>query len=1422
MGSAPAAEPAAADVRPSLATAPAMMPLFVGGATASGVNDSAASQGAGAPASAGTAQRAVGLDAGAPALAHAPTVSDEMGEKADAKVKRRPYTPSPKEVEEHEATHYPYRAWCRHCVAGAGRLDGHAAVCEKLRDQDCDTIAVDYGYFNDISKDTTEDAAAKEETLPDHAAENQDKDDQEKHKTHTPIIFATDRRFGSVFAAVVPEKGVNTHAVGALREYVLGLGLTRVKLRSDGERPVRALLDQVSAEIRRKGVEVVPDQTPKGDSQAACLQESTVHRVKCKARTLWHHARELHEIDPGDAHVAAIWCVQYAAKLINRTHKGDDGRTAWSRITGRREFPRPVAPWGEKVMYAMGGHKHKPGVETKWGEGIFLDLVELTGEYVIGTPAGMVKSGCIKRMIRDEARDPALFKAVVGQPWRLSPTSAQGTSTVDLPTRLSVQPAVPESDLPGLLGRAAEALPRRLYIRREVELARYGKTEGCQGCLAAHLGAKAVMHNEACRTRITARVEADCGEGAKRPRRDAGATALAGTGDPMGAGAPALSEGTGGDAGAPAPPGTGEDQPMETETADTPMDAGAPAPLSRSRDAGAPAPAGAAEAKRPRVDQDSSMEEFYNLFELSLDGPEDEELLELTSKSVDVAEIFCPPRFTERAGRHKLNPGLALDLRTGWDLNDPKHIAAMWRYLDKAKPMLVVGSPECGPFSKLASLNKGKPAYAKTLRDGLAHLRLMCRVYEYQVAQGRLFLHEHPDGASSWGTGAMQRILALPEVLRVYVDQCMYGQEVTSKGRTGLAMKPTGFATNSRRIAERLQVRCDRSHEHIVLMGGIARQAAAYPPRLVDTVLVALKQELEDLGQLNAMDGGGPTADEPSLEEEWAETFYDEVSGALLDPALVKQARKLEVDYMHQLKVYEEASLEEWQASGCRLIPMRWLDINKGDSETVNIRSRAVLQETRRRSDLGPNDIASTFAAAPPLEGLRMMVSLAMSGQQGVPLKDRKVLAFYDVSRAHFHSPAKRLMFVKTLPEDTYIRSGIAKMLKAMYGSRDAGRCWDDFSDTAMKALTFKAGDFCPCVYYSEELDAPCWRHGDDFVVLATRTVLATFFESAQEHMILKHMGTLGPCKDVGDVSEVRCLNRLLRYVSPAYKSADEGYIEWEPDPRHLEILMSENGIRKDSKCLGQPCVKREQGSDETVLNETDKFKYRSSTMRLAYLAQDRVDVQYCSKELARAMQAPTVWDKQQLQRAVRYLHGAGRIVQRFKQQAMPEGLVTFTDSDFAGCTRTRKSTGCTMVFWGEHLIKSSSTTQGVIALSSGEAEFYSAVKGASVSLGVVSLFRDLGITMKGPATLRVDSTACLGMAGRRGAGKVRHLHTPTLWLQQAVADGRIVVEKEPGTSNPADLGTKPLPKAAIQRILERCGFTALAGRSNLALRAAV
>ena len=60
--------------------------------------------------------------------------------------------------------------------------------------------------------------------------------------------------------------------------------------------------------------------------------------------------------------------------------------------------------------------------------------------------------------------------------------------------------------------------------------------------------------------------------------------------------------------------------------------------------------------------------------------------------------------------------------------------------------------------------------------------------------------------------------------------------------------------------------------------------------------------------------------------------------------------------------------------------------------------------------------------------------------------------------------------------------------------------------------------------------------------------------------------------------------------------------------------------------------------------------------------------------------------------------------------------------------------------------LKSWSTTQAVRALSSGEAEYYAALKGASISLGFRSMAADLGVDVK--IVLRSDSVAALGIGG--------------------------------------------------------------------------
>ena len=88
----------------------------------------------------------------------------------------------------------------------------------------------------------------------------------------------------------------------------------------------------------------------------------------------------------------------------------------------------------------------------------------------------------------------------------------------------------------------------------------------------------------------------------------------------------------------------------------------------------------------------------------------------------------------------------------------------------------------------------------------------------------------------------------------------------------------------------------------------------------------------------------------------------------------------------------------------------------------------------------------------------------------------------------------------------------------------------------------------------------------------------------------------------------------------------------------------------------------------------------------------------------------------------------------------------------------------------GGHLIKSWCSTQSVVSLSSGEAEYYSIVKGASIGLGLRSMLGDFGVEVA--IRVNTDASAAKGMANRRGLGKVRHIAVNQLWIQDRVARG--------------------------------------------------
>ena len=119
-----------------------------------------------------------------------------------------------------------------------------------------------------------------------------------------------------------------------------------------------------------------------------------------------------------------------------------------------------------------------------------------------------------------------------------------------------------------------------------------------------------------------------------------------------------------------------------------------------------------------------------------------------------------------------------------------------------------------------------------------------------------------------------------------------------------------------------------------------------------------------------------------------------------------------------------------------------------------------------------------------------------------------------------------------------------------------------------------------------------------------------------------------------------------------------------------------------------------------------------------------------------------------------------------------------------------------------------------MIALSSGEAEYYGLVKGASQAMGLRSLAADMGIDLS--IRIKTDSSAAKGIASRNGLGKVRHVEVAQLWVQEKVRLGEITLEKVEGKDNLADALTKHLGRDDLERHVRLTGQTMLQGRHEL------
>ena len=280
-----------------------------------------------------------------------------------------------------------------------------------------------------------------------------------------------------------------------------------------------------------------------------------------------------------------------------------------------------------------------------------------------------------------------------------------------------------------------------------------------------------------------------------------------------------------------------------------------------------------------------------------------------------------------------------------------------------------------------------------------------------------------------------------------------------------------------------------------------------------------------------------------------------------------------------------------------------------------------------------------------------------------------------------------------------------------MYGTRKAADGWHcEYAGCLVNDLGLSVGDASACVFHHVERQLRCSVHGDDLTTVGSKTNLDWFKKQLEGFYELKESHRLGP--GPGDHKEATVLNRVVRWTTNG--------LEYEADPRQYEKLLRDLKLDGENiKSVSSPGVKPtyDQVEADTPLTHDKWTPYRAVVARANYLAADRPELQFSAKEVCRWMASPTELVLSGLKRLGRYVVGHKRLVYHYPWQTV-DRVDTYSDTDWAGCAKTRKSTSGGCLLLGGHLIKSWSSTQTSISLSSGESEFYGVFKAAGITLG--------------------------------------------------------------------------------------------------------
>jgi hypothetical protein len=493
--------------------------------------------------------------------------------------------------------------------------------------------------------------------------------------------------------------------------------------------------------------------------------------------------------------------------------------------------------------------------------------------------------------------------------------------------------------------------------------------------------------------------------------------------------------------------------------------------------------------------------------------------------------------------------------------------------------------------------------------------------------------------------------------------------------------------------------------------------------------------------------------------------------GAENDPESFSQAMSCKESELWYDAMKEEMnsikSNEVWDLvelpNGAKAIGCKWVFKTKKDSlgNIERYKARLVAKGFTQKEGI---DYTETFSPVSKKDSLRVIMAL-------VAHFDLE-LQQMDVKTTFLNGDLEEEVYMKQ-PEGFPSSDGeqlVCKLKKSLYGLKQASRQWYLKFHNVISSFGFVENIMDQCIYLKVSGSKIC------FLVLYVDDILLATNDKGLLYEVKQFLSKNFDMKDMGEASYVIGIKIHRDRFRGILGLSQETYIN--------KIL--ERFRMKDCSPSIAPIVK----GDRFNLNQCPKndfereqmknIPYASAVGSLMYAQVcTRPDIAFVVGMLGRYQSNPGIDHWRAAKKVMRYLQGTKNYMLMYRRTNNLE-VIGYSDSDFAGCVDSRKSTSGYTFMMAGGAVSWRSAKQTLIATSTMEAEFVSCFEATLHGVWLKSFISGLRImdSISKPLRMYCDNSAVVFMAKNNKSGsRNKHIDIKYLAIRERVKEKKVVIE---------------------------------------------